>query len=139
MKRIQIALSVVLAVLVVFGLSAAPAKAMKQFRDGFVAKYVKADSSEAKDKEFAAAVEKAKCNVCHEGESKKQRNVYGKAVAKFLEKKDKDDKEKITTGLEKAAAEKCNPKDDKSATFGDLIKQGKLPCGEPKAESTAAR
>ena len=130
MKRVRFALSAVVAVLVIFGLSVAPAGAMKQFRDGFLAKYVKPDSSDAKEKELAAAVEKAKCFICHEGETKKQRNVYGKALEKFLEKKDKDNKEKIAAAFDKVAEMKADAKDPKAPTFGELIKQGKLPAAK---------
>jgi hypothetical protein len=116
----------------------APAKADKAFRDEFIAKYVKTDSSDSKEKAFADACDKAKCNICHEGPSKKNRNIYGQALAKFLKRDtDKDNKEKIQAALDKVAAMKANPKDAKSPTFGDLIKAGKLPGGEPKKSGTA--
>jgi cytochrome c2 len=104
------------------------AKALNTFRVEFVAKYVKADSEDAKDKAFAAAVEKARCAVCHEGKDKKNRNVYGKALAELLDRKnDADNKEKIQAALKKTEAKRSVPRDEKSPTFGDLIKAGKLP------------
>ncbi len=107
------------------------AQADKAFFDEFVAKYVKADSENAKDQAFKAAVDKAKCKVCHEGKAKKNRNVYGRALAKFLSRKtDKENKPKIQASLDKVAAMKIDPGDQKSPTFGDLIKQGKLPAGD---------
>lgn len=116
----------------------APAKADKTFRDEFIAKYVKADSSDSKEKAFAEACDKAKCTICHEGPNKKNRNVYGQALAKLLKRDtDTENKEKIQAALNKVAAMKSNSKDPKSPTFGDLIKAGKLPGGEPKKSGTA--
>jgi cytochrome c2 len=110
-----------------------PAKADNAFRAEFVAMYVKADSSDPKDKAFAAAVDKAKCAICHEGKSKKNRNNYGKALAELLSRKtDVDNKEKIQGALKKVESKRSDPKNDKSPTFGDLIKAGKLP-GAPKS------
>jgi cytochrome c2 len=111
-------------------LGTATAKGDKAFRDEFIAKYVKPDSTDAREKAFAAACEKAKCNICHEGISKKNRNAYGKELAKLLKReRDKDDKPKIQAALDKVAAMKPDPK---SPTFGELIKAGRLPGGEPK-------
>lgn len=126
------ALSVVAGLFVLallLGPAAQPAKAIKQFRDEFVAKYVKPDSSDAKDKAFAAAVETAKCNLCHMGKSKKDRNPYGVALDELLDRKaDKDSKEKIAAALDKAAETKSDSNDPGSPTFGQLISDGKLPC-----------
>ncbi len=76
------------AVTMVVGGSARPAFAIKQFFDEFKAVYVKPDSSEPADKALAAAVETAKCNVCHMGMNKKDRNAYGNALADLLDKKE---------------------------------------------------
>ena len=109
------------------------ASADKAFRDEFVAVYVKADSNEPKDKAFAEAVDKAKCNICHVGKVKKNRNRYGKALAELLSRKtDTENKEKIQAALKKVPALHSDPKDEKSPTFGELIKTGKLPGEEPK-------
>lgn len=110
------------------GASARPAFAIKQFFDEFKAVYVKPDSGEAADKALAAAVETAKCNVCHVGMNKKDRNAYGNALADLLDKKD-DAKnvEKIRQSLEKVAAMPSDPAKPDAPKFGDLIKQGKLP------------
>jgi hypothetical protein len=73
-----------------------------------------------------------KCNVCHEGMNKKDKNEHGKAVGKHLTKKGVTDlkgmdaalKKYIQDALEKAEEEK-NSKDKK---FGDIMKKdGKLP------------
>jgi hypothetical protein len=108
----------------VLGSASREAFAIKQFADEFKAVYVKDGSP------LAAEVEAAKCNVCHKGKSKKDRNVYGEALAKLLDKKeDKDNKDKIRQALETVSKESSNPADASAPTFGALIEQGKLPGG----------
>ncbi|HEY1600791.1 MAG TPA: hypothetical protein VGG64_14375 [Pirellulales bacterium] len=115
----------------VLGVSLNTAYAIKPFKDEFDAKYVK-DSNNA---EFVEAVKKANCNLCHgknaEGkDDKKVRNAYGMALDKLLDKKeDAKNKEKIQAALDTVAAEKSNPDNPNAPTFGELIKQGKLPGG----------
>jgi cytochrome c2 len=112
-------------VVVVVGASSRPAFAIKEFFDEFKAVYVKPDSSDANDKALVAEVETAKCNVCHVGSSKKERNSYGNALADLLDKKeDKKNQEKIRQALDTVAA---MPSADGAPTFGELLKQGKLP------------
>ena len=133
MKRI--ALSMVVFAFVI-GVSLNAAQAILPFKKQFDEKYVKKESTDPKDQAFAAAVKKANCLVCHaknaEGkEDKKVRNAYGKALDVLLDKKaDKDDVPKIQAALDAVAKEKSNPDDPKSPTFGDLIKEGKLPGGD---------
>ena len=108
-------------------LAVGTASALPPFDKEWKAKYLP-DSAPASLKE---AVGTAKCNVCHEGTSKKMHNAYGKAVKKFLTKADFDavkaDPEKskkyIVDGLEKAEAEKSTG----GKTYGELIKAGKAP------------
>jgi hypothetical protein len=110
--------------------AARPALAIKQFQDEFKAVYVKPDSSDPAEKALATAVEGAKCNVCHKGKEKKDRNAYGEALAALLDKKeDAKNADKIRKALETVAAQ---PSADGGPTFGDLIKMGKLPGGDPK-------
>ena len=86
------------------------ASALPPFDKEWKAKYLP-DTAPASLKEAAGT---AKCNVCHEGTSKKMHNAYGKAVKKFLTKADFEavkadpDKSKkyIDEGLDKAEAEK---------------------------------
>ncbi len=112
-------------VVVVVGASSRPAFAIKEFFDEFKAVYVKPDSADANDKALVAEVETAKCNVCHVGSSKKDRNSYGNALADLLDKKeDKKNPEKIRQALDTVAA---MPSADGAPTFGELLKQGKLP------------
>ena len=70
-------------------------------------------------------VDKTKCNVCHEPtqKSKKFRNAYGLELSKILTENEKDEA-KVLEALDKVAKEKsCVEK----KTYGDLIKDGKLP------------
>lgn len=114
--------AVMIGVAVAVAFSSSPAFAIKQFADAFKETYVKEGSP------LAAEVEKAKCNVCHVGKNKKDRNAYGNALAELLDKKeDKDNKEKILKALETVAAQSSDPAKADAPTFGDLIKQGKLP------------
>lgn len=66
----------------------------------------------------------AKCNVCHVGTKKSDRNDYGVALTKLLEKNEKD-VAKIGEALKKAEGLKA--KDSDTETFGDRLKAGKLP------------
>ncbi|WP_254508454.1 hypothetical protein [Anatilimnocola floriformis] len=111
----------------VLALGLSSASALPPFDKEWKAKYLP-DSAPASLKDAAGT---AKCNVCHEGTSKKMRNAYGKAVGKYLTKADfeavKADPEKskkyIVEGLEKAEAEKSAS----GKSFGELIKAGKGP------------
>jgi hypothetical protein len=138
MKRAWLpVLCAMLAAGVLLTLCISEAKAVKQYKDQFEAKYVKPDSNDSAQKALAEAAAKAKCLICHEGTSKKDRNRYGKVLAELLDrKKDTDDNDKIQAALDKAAAAKSDPADAKSPTFGELIKAGKLPGGEPKEQAS---
>jgi hypothetical protein len=61
----------------------------------------------------------AKCAVCHEGEGKKVRNAYGKAVGGAVGAANEKDVEKIKAALKKVAEE--------HKEFGEKLKDGKLP------------
>ena len=119
-----------LAVAVVATTAARPAFAIKQFFDQFKEVYVNAEGSDA-EKALAEAVGTAKCNVCHYGKSKKNKNAYGAALTELLYKKeDKDNVEKIREALEKVAG--MEGPDGK--TFGDRLKAGMLPADAPEGE-----
>lgn len=101
--------------------------AIKQFADEFKAMYVKEGTP------LAAAVDEAKCNVCHLPASKKERNAYGHALAERLDKKeDAKNVEKIKKALEEVAALSSDPSKPDAPTFGKLIEEGKLPGGTVK-------
>jgi hypothetical protein len=140
MKKAMICLTLVALVIVWLGRGVSQVSADKAFRDQFVAAYVKADSDNPKDKAFAEAVEKAKCNICHVGKVKKNRNDYGKALGELLSRKtDTENKEKILAALKTVEAKHVNPKDDKSPTFGDRIRAGKLPVESKSGNQVAGR
>ena len=125
-------LSGLIAVACAFGVDINRASAIKQFQDEFKTKYVKEGGTDA-EKSLASAVEAAKCNVCHDAnsKSKKDHNVYGKALAELLDKKtDKDDKAKIQAALDTVSKMPSKADDAASPTFGDLIAEGKLPGGQ---------
>ena len=109
------------------GGAAREAFAIKQFFDEFKAMYVKDGTP------LATAVETAKCNVCHMGKSKKDRNAYGNALADRLDKKeDAKNVEKIKKALEEVAGLPSDPAKADSPKFGKLIEEGKLPGGNPE-------
>jgi hypothetical protein len=69
-------------------------------------------------------VKSLKCNVCHLGAKKTNRNDYGKAIVKALDgKKNVKDEEKFTDVLKTAAKEK----NADGKTFGELLEAGELP------------
>lgn len=114
------------------------AYAVAPFKKEFEEKYVKKDPATPEEKALAAAVAKVKCNVCHVGKKKKDRNAYGDALDALLDrKKDSKDKAKIQAALDTVAEQKSNPDDPNSPTFGELIKQGKLPCPEEATQAAA--
>ena len=65
---------------------------------------------------------KVTCAVCHPAKDKKERNDYGKALAKNVSKNEKD-ATKIGEALDKAGKEK----NAKGVTFQSLLDAGKLP------------
>jgi hypothetical protein len=131
MRRVLTLVVSCLAVSAVMLASSRPALAIKPFKDEFDKKYnIKTPANDA-EKSLAEKVSVAKCNVCHVGASKKKRNAFGEALDQYLDKKtDAKDVAKIQESLAKVEAEHSVKGDDKSPTFGDLIKQGKLPGGD---------
>ena len=84
-------------------------------------KYLK--SFATKDSGVAAQAKKVKCGVCHVGKKKKNRNDYGKALAKALKKRGAI----IPKAIDAALTETEAAKNARGVTFGSLIKAGKLP------------
>ncbi len=102
-----------------------PAHAIPQFQKEFLTLYASDKSTD-----FAKEVKKAGCFVCHQGKLRKNQNVYGQELAKLLDKKaDIKNPEKIVESIKKVAELHSVAGDDASPTFGDLIKEGKLPGG----------
>jgi cytochrome c553 len=120
---------------VIGGLIISSAQAVPEFKKEFDAKYVNKDSTDATVKTFSEAAGKANCLICHGKnaagkQDTKIRNAYGQSLNKLLKKTDKKDVMKIQKALDTVAAEKSDPNDAASKTFGDLIKDGKLPVSE---------
>ncbi len=82
------------------------------------------------DQELGKFKDTTKCNSCHFGAEKKNRNDYGKAFGEALVsqevggKKQETNLDKVKAALDKAAKEKSAIE---GKTFGDLIKSGMLP------------
>lgn len=95
------------------------ADARPKFKDLFKEEY----------KNLAEQVEQVKCGVCHYGEKKTNRNDYGQALGKALGKKNESDAKKVKEAFKKVEKEKSGTE---GKTFGDLIKEGKLPGKEPE-------
>lgn len=93
--------------------------------------YKKASDMKFEESPIAEKVKEAKCNLCHFGKTKKNRNDYGIALSKHINKETytemKSDKpaliKKVGEALDKLDEEK-NPEGE---TYGDRIKAGKLP------------
>jgi hypothetical protein len=126
MRKFALTLSFVLV-----ALGAEQALAIAQFQAAFMKEYV----NEHPDKEFAKYVKtKAKCHICHQGKVTPKtvhHNAYGKHLVELLDaKEDKKDAKKIQEALQKVAKMHSDPKDEKSPTFGELIKKSELPGGK---------
>jgi hypothetical protein len=117
--------------LVIVALSNQPVFAIAQFQAAFIKEYI----NEHPDKDFQKYVKtKARCNICHQGKVSAKNvhhNAYGKPLVELLDaEKDKKDVKKIKEALDKVAKMHSDPKDEKSPTFGDLIKKSQLPGGK---------
>ncbi len=106
-----------LVVVMVLGFLSIEVNARPNYKKAWDKKYVEGNDNEG----FVTAAKEAKCNVCHQGKSKKMRNDYGAALSEML-KKEKDD-EKIMEAFTKAEAMKGKG----GETFGKMIEAGKLP------------
>lgn len=129
MRKLALMLS-----LVIVAANARQAMAVAQFQAAFIKEYINSHP----DKEFAAYVKKeAKCNICHQGKAtikNVHHNAYGKHLVELLDaKEDKKNTKKIKEAFDKVAKMHSDPKDKKSPTYGDLIKESKLPGGDLEA------
>lgn len=133
MKRFVVSVLSCTAVAALMLTVAAPqAFAIRPFRVQFEKRYVKKDSTDPKDVAFRDACTAAGCDICHVGEERVNRNAYGATLDPWLDHEtDKAEVDKIQAALEKAEAVKSNPSDPTSPTFGERIKQGKLPIDVP--------
>jgi len=100
--------------------------------------YNKAHDEMHKDAPNADAMKEAKCNKCHYGKKKADRNDYGKALIKLgltgdnYKKKNKDDKPGLEKDIKEALEKVLKEKNGDDETYGDRIKAGKLPGTNPE-------
>jgi hypothetical protein len=137
MKRVcSFGFVAVVAVASLTWLNANTALARKQYSEQFIDKYITPTPTTPAQKAIDAEVKSVKCGVCHlgpGGSKKKERNAYGAALQKLLGKNEKA-LDKIQAGLDAIAKDSSNPADGKAPTFGDLLKDGKLPAPAEKAK-----
>lgn len=122
-SRWALAVAVAMSATLVFG---GNAHAIMPFLDAFKATY--------KDNaELLKAVEEQKCNVCHiQGKGKKEKNAFGIAVhdagaEKKMAEEFKNNKEDATKKFAEILKKAEDKKSASGKTFGELIKEGKLP------------
>lgn len=84
----------------------------------------------------ADAIKEQKCNACHFGKEKKNRNAFGEAMSKHLSKEEfmalKADKEKLAKKIDEAIQATLKDKSPNGKTFGELIEAGELPAKNPE-------
>ena len=117
--------------IVIVATAAEQALAIAQFQAVFLKEYI----NEHPDEEFQTYVKrKARCHICHQGKvtlKNVHHNAYGEHLVEMLDpKEDKKDVEKIKKALAEVAKMHSDPKNEKSPTYGELIKQSKLPGGK---------
>jgi hypothetical protein len=116
--------------MVILAAGAEQALAIAQFQAAFMKEYI----INHPDKEFQKLAKKARCHICHQGKvtiKNVHHNAYGKHLVKLLDPKtDKKDVDKMKKALADVAKMHSDPKDEKSPTYGDLIKKGELPGGK---------
>jgi hypothetical protein len=131
MRRVVLSLAVIALVL---GSAASWTFARTPYKNQFLESY--------KESKIAEAAEEAKCFVCHYSKSKKNRNDYGVALSKHLNKELYDGLKKDKEALAKKVAEVLKKVEkEKSVSgekFGELIKKGKLPGTAPEEEEETA-
>lgn len=134
MRKISL---IVLGGLVILGLFTSESHALPPFKKAFDAKYVQP----ANDPVFAKDAEAAGCMICHvKGAKKSVRNPYGEALAKLIdgdaEHRIKDaakagnkaaETTKVLKELDAAFSKVEAEKSPSGPTYGELLKQHKLP------------
>jgi hypothetical protein len=110
-----------------FAVAPEPAQARPKYRELFAKKY----------ENLKEQVADKKCFVCHpNGDDKKVNNDYGAALKKALGTKNEKDVKKIDEALTKIEKEPSKvpkePGGKEMKTFGDLIKENKLPGTNPE-------
>jgi hypothetical protein len=123
-------------ILTLFGLVAAVFVGLSGTADARP-QYKKAHDAKYKDSGIAGDLKTAKCNSCHFGKKKKNRNDYGEALIKAglteeTYKELKKDKEALAKCIDAALEKVLSEKSASGETFGERIKAGKLPGTNPE-------
>ncbi len=99
----------------------------------FEAKYVEGSANAA----FVAPAGEAKCNLCHYGTTKKNRNDYGMALSTLLKKDDYSsarvaaEPENVEKEIYEAFQKVEEMNSTGGKTFGELLNAGQLPGTAP--------
>ena len=114
--------------------TAEKAQAIPAFAKAFTERVI----NTSKNADFVTTAKEAKCNVCHFGTSKKNKNDFGKAFSKHFKKANYSStrvreeaaavKKEFDDGIKKVLAEK-NPA---GKTYKSLIDAGNLPGTDEK-------
>jgi hypothetical protein len=127
MKRFALILAMGLVALCLNFLTTKKASARPNYKSAF--------DAATKDSKAADLIKEAKCNVCHFGTKKTDRNDFGKAMNKHIDKdtftKLKEDKTKLDKKIEEAIKAALKEKSPSGKTFGELIEAGELPAKNP--------
>ena len=108
-------------------------EAVPAFAKAFKARVI----DKSKNADFVAAATAAKCNVCHfatpESKSKKQKNDFGKELAKHLSKKNytstriREEAAAVNKEFDAAFAKVMAAKNPSGKTYQSRVDAGKLP------------
>ncbi|MFO0820444.1 MAG: hypothetical protein U1A77_21035 [Pirellulales bacterium] len=127
MKKLGLVLVASMFAAVLVAMSTSSSHATPVFKKQFEEKYPALKS----------VTDEQKCNLCHYGKSKKNKNDYGKALGELLKKDNyKDERvkaepEKVKAEFEAAFTKVEAAKSKGGETFGERIKAGKAP-GTPE-------
>jgi hypothetical protein len=127
-------LGLLLAGVALLAIAAPSAMARPDYKKAFDAKYAADENAP-----LAPVVAELKCNVCHYGKTKKNRNDYGTALSKLVTEKTyaelKSDKEQLTEVVTKALTKIEGEKSVSDVKFGELLKAGKAPGTAPEEDA----
>ena len=139
--------------------AASTTRAIPPLFEQFAAKYVGENPTTDEEKAFAESVKTTKCNICHMGNSKKERNRFGAELAKLLKKDElkpklenapEDAKKEIHAAFDEVAELPYDAATENSPTFGQVLSLKRLPGDDhditeliaavaPKAEPAEAK
>jgi hypothetical protein len=143
LRILILGLAVIVSVVGGWAILVGSARAQPAFKKYFDEKYfpMKGDTA------MKTAYETSSCNFCHIGgtseKERKNRNAFGQALDKLLSKEDADNltfkkkmdepdvykkaEDKVRKAIQAVEKQPSDPKNPKAPTFGQLLKEGKLP------------